>query len=409
MKVTNVSKATALYDEEAGALIGGALLYPDRLEAVAAELVPGHFYRVAHQTVWQAVGELVGQGVRRLDHVLVSDRCRLIDPCFSEGLLPVLLADAIAPLSEHAEIVLRHAAARKATTLAGELQQAIACGADPYLAAGATAKALDEVGAAPGNEPEALTRAELLARADDTAPWVVPDLLRLDWRCIVVAAEGKGKSTLLRQFGVCAAQGIHPLRFSTIAPVRVLLLDAENSRAAIAETGAKLDAQARRSAGERYDPERLRIWCRPGGIDLRDPRHHGELVRELRVQRPQLVVAGPVYKLGRRRQGESYEDAAEGVQQVLGRYTPAFGFALVLEHHAPKGEVGSREMSPFGSQRWLAWPELGLGLYAERDGTGLSVGRFRGDRMAASWPDKLARDEIWPFVGVWSRGLRKAG
>ena len=119
-------------------------------------------------------------------------------------------------------------------------------------------------------------------------------------------------------------------------------------------------------------------------------------MRELRAQEPQLVVAGPVYKLGRRRQGESYEDAAEGVQQVLDDLRTRFGFALVLEHHAPKGEHGSRELAPFGSQRWLAWPELGLGLqpYVERDSTrGLRVQRFRGDRMASAWPDRLVRDE----------------
>ena len=113
--------------------------------------------------------------------------------------------------------------------------------------------------------------------------------------------------------------------------------------------------------------------------------------------------------MGRRRPGESYEDAAEGVQQVLDDLRTRFGFALVLEHHAPKGEGSSREMAPFGSQRWLAWPELGLGLRSEKDGS-LRVERFRGDRMASSWPDKLERGgNAWPFVGVWRQGLRAVG
>jgi replicative DNA helicase len=239
------------------------------------------------------------------------------------------------------------------------------------------------------------------------APWVIPDLLRIDWRAVIVAGEGMGKSTLLRQLAICTAQGVHPLKFTAVPPVRTLVVDAENSVAAIAETGAKLDRQARVAAGERYDPERCRIWSRPGGLDLRDARHRADFVREIRAQAPQLVVAGPVYKLGRRRQGESYEDAAEGVQQVLDDLRMRFHFALVLEHHAPKGEGGSREMAPFGSQRWLAWPELGLGLKSEKGGS-LLVQRFRGDRMASSWPDRIDRGDVWPFVGVWRNGLRAA-
>jgi hypothetical protein len=63
-------------------------------------------------------------------------------------------------------------------------------------------------------------------------------------------------------------------------------------------------------------------------------------------------------------------------------------------------------MAPFGSQRWLAWPELGLGLKPDKETGGLLVRRFRGDRMASDWPDKLVRGQVWPFEGVWHKGLR---
>ena len=43
-----------------------------------------------------------------------------------------------------------------------------------------------------------------------------------------------------------------------------------------------------------------------------------------------------------------------------------FGFALVLEHHAPKPRGGRRDLLPFGSQRWLARPELGIRLKSSR-------------------------------------------
>ena len=227
-----------------------------------------HLDRLAR--VRQAVSELVAEGVSQLDAVLVADRCRRIDPGFSDDALSAVLADAIAPLREHAEIVLGHAAGRRALALLSDAQRAIAEGQDPYAVAGDAAKALDAVGTPAGDRPEALTMAELVESADKVAPWVVPGLLRLDWRCVVVAPEGSGKSTLLRQLGVLGAQGLHPLTFRPIPPVRALVVDAENSRAAIAETGASQDALARRLAGDRYDGSALPHlvpprWARPEG------------------------------------------------------------------------------------------------------------------------------------------------
>jgi replicative DNA helicase len=389
------------------ALVGGALIFPERVENIAADVQALHFYRPAHGVMWAAITGLIGQGITRLDYVLVADRCRSVDPTFDESLVPQMMANAIAPQRAHAEIILRHAAARAALADLAQATADIHAGADPYQVAGQTAKALDKVGPAIGDQPEAMTMPELVAQADHLAPEVIGGLPRLDWRLVVVAGEGSGKSTLLRQLAVCVGQGIHPLRFTRVPPVRALVVDAENSLAAIAETGARLDRQARLVAGDSYEPGRCRTWSRPGGLDLREPRDRAALIRELRAQKPQLVCAGPLYKLGGRHQGESYEDAAEGVQHVLDDLRTRFGFALVIEHHAPKGDgSGSREMAPFGSQRWLAWPELGLGLKPDKETGGLLVRRFRGDRMASDWPDKLVRGQVWPFEGVWHKGLR---
>lgn len=391
------------------AFLGGLAHFPDRLDDAGPALLAEHFYRPVHRVLFGAERELIAERVPGpLDHVLLLDRCRRQDPAFPEDVLASVLAEGIAPHRQHADIIIGLAAGRQVLALTSEAQHAIALGEDAYQVAARAAKSLDEVGTPANRAPEALTVPELVERADQVAPWVVPDLLRVDWRAVIVAGEGMGKSTLLRQLAICAAQGIHPLKFCAVPPVRTLVVDAENSAAAIAETGAKLDRQARLAAGERYDPERCRIWSRPGGLDLRDPRNRADFVREIRAQAPQLVVAGPVYKLGRRQRGESYEDAAEGLQQVLDDLRTRFHFAVVLEAHAPKGEGGAREMSPFGSQRWQAWPELGLGLYAERDGSGLRVQRFRGDRMATSWPDKLARGQVWPFEGAWQKSLKRA-
>jgi len=395
------------FDAEAeAALVGGAMLWPDRIEGIASDVAVEDFYVPAHRALWAAVLDLVARGVTP-DAVTLADHVRAGQLAVDQAVLARLLTDSLPPQRAHAEIVLRHAAARRALLALAEARQGLDGGADPVSVAGATARALDAVAAGvSGDQPEAVTIGQLVERADTSAPWVIPGLLRQDWRCVIVAGEGAGKSTLLRQLAVCAAQGVHPLRFDVMPPVRTLIVDAENSVAAIAETGARLDEQVRRRVGDGYDAERCRVWSKPGGIDLRDPKMRGAFVRELRHQRPALVVAGPVYKLGHRREREGHEDLAEGVQQVLDELRTRFGFALVLEHHAPKGEAGGRrDLAPFGSQRWLAWPELGFGLYPERDGSGLRVGKFRGDRMASLWPDRLVRDQVWPFSGCWERGV----
>ena len=264
---------------------------------------------------------------------------------------------------------------------------------------------LDQIGSRTGHsEPQALTIPEVVERASDLAPWVIPGLLRSDWRAVVVASEGVGKSTLLRQLAMCAAQGVHPLTHRPMDPVRTFIIDAENPLAAIAETGGPIDEQLRRHLAAGYEPDRCRVWSEPGGLDLRTPSARADLVREIRHQQPGLVVAGPIYKLGSRHEKESYEDAAEGLQLVLDDLRTRFGFALVLEHHAPKPQGGKRELLPFGSQRWLAWPELGITLTANELG-GVTVGRFRGDRLHNWWPETLERGGDWPFTGMWEFGI----
>jgi replicative DNA helicase len=397
------------YDEEVEQeFLGGCMAMPDYVERVGASLDAEEFGVPAHQALWLAILAFVAEG-GSLAPAAVADLVRTNGANVSAIDVMGIVASGATPTRRHVMIIKGHAAARRAIRVMGEMRQAIDDGEDPYAVARHAAGQLDTIGAgATGGEPEAMTMGELVARSDERAPWVVPGLLRSDWRCVVVAGEGVGKSVLLRQIGLCAAQGVHPLRRDLIEPVRVLVVDAENALDAIRDTGEPLDAQARRTAGGTYDVSRFRLWSCPGGLDLRAPHDRAALVRELRAQRPQLVCAGPLYKLGRRQVGESYEDAAEGLQQVFDELRTRFGFALLLEHHAPKGAQGSvREMAPFGSQRWPAWPELGIGLYADRDGSGLRLKRFRGDRMASEWPDRLVRGDVWPFDGVWEHRARR--
>ncbi len=386
------------------ALVGSALAYPDRVEAVADDISPDAFFDARLGFVWEAIVELIVDG-GRVDPVIVADRVRGRGGEVDAETLATLAVDAGPPSREHVEVVLRHRAARLVGRALIETKAALATG-DPFEVAARCAATLDAIGARAGSgRTEAMTLPELLERGADAAPWVIPGLLRSDWRIVVVGSEGNGKSTLLRQIAICAAQGVHPFTFDRIEPVRALVVDAENPLAAIAETGSWIDEKVRGAVGDDYGAARCRVWSRPGGLDLREPGDRAALVRELRAQRPALVVAGPIYKLGGRRPSESYEDAAEGLLAVLDELRVRFGFALVLEHHAPKPQQGRREMLPFGSQRWLAWPEIGVGLVPDRDRPDvLRLDRFRGDRLRSFWPDRVVRGNDWPFFGEWDGG-----
>lgn len=220
---------------------------------------------------------------------------------------------------------------------------------------------------------------------------------------MIVGAEGVGKAVTMRQIAGAAAQGIHPFNLTPIPAVRTLLVDVENPADAIVET-ADMIAKAARHQSDGYDPDRAHIWHQPGGINLRDRADRLRFDQVLAKVRPDVVCAGPMYKLYRVGARESDEQAAQEVQHIFDDLRTRYSFALVLEHHAPKGSGPVRDLLPYGSSLWLRWPELGIKLDPDVDAGGkgsLGVGRWRRDRVVCSWPYRLDRGTRWPWVGWW--------
>ena len=188
------------------------------------------------------------------------------------------------------------------------VQDELANGADPYDQAERLRVDLSSVGSPVAQgDGQSISLEEILETGSIDTPWVVPGLLRRDWRAVIVASEGSGKSTLLRQIATCAGpEGVHPLKFHRCEPIRVLVIDAENPLGAVAETGGRILEQVRRTVGTDYDSDRLRFLMRPGGLDLRSRHDRSQVERELVHHRPDLVVAGPAYKLASRRDRESF-------------------------------------------------------------------------------------------------------
>lgn len=219
-------------------------------------------------------------------------------------------------------------------------------------------------------------------------------------------------SVLFRQVAIAAAAGIHPMLHTPIPKQVSLVVDLENPDEAIIDVCNPIVAEARRTNGEGYEHERAWLWHRPGGINLRARGDRAQLEAVIATVRPSLVCIGPLYKCYQVGGHESDEQAAGEVERVFDDLRTRYQFALMIEHHAPKktSMSGKRDLNPYGSSLWLRWPELGITLEPiDGDVRNIRLGRFRGDRVVSSWPERLERSKPWPWRGVYPEDDLRSG
>lgn len=398
---------TAPEDLEAEAHVLGACMYrSDLIEQVALVLDPSDFHDPKNGWAFQAIIDLWNAG-EPVDAKTVSARLNGNGPSDQDLTRFVGGVPASAHAPKYARIIVEHRARRKLIDLAAEIVDQARNLLDPGEIVDSFRAALSSVQLPSGRVPTDLIRLDdLLDRPEaDREPWVIPGLLRRDWRVIVVAPEGAGKTLLLQQVAVCAAQGVHPLTYRPIPAVRVLIVDLENPEERISHGCTPIRDRVRGKVTD-YDPGRAMLWHRPGGIDLRTRATCSEFEAVLEHVRPNLVVMGPAYKASTRHKGEGWDEGAAQVQRVLDGFRTRFRFALLMEDHAPQSTGGVRDLRPFGSSLWLRWPEIGLKLTPQGDGPRvLDVKRWRGDRLPNEWPDRLEESSMWPWVGVWENGI----
>ncbi len=381
------------------AVIGDMLALPSITGQVAATLRTEDFFAGVLGAAFAAIVEAHGKGQH---HDVTSLRDALRSKGWDPGapFFIQLVESGSGAWRHHAETVISMSARRTVTAALGEAMSDIGNhGMDPYAVADTLTGRLAAV-RKPVSEPS-----RDLWSLDDfmdqpahvDAPWLVPGLLKRGWRVVVVAGEGAGKSVLWRQFAVLAAQGIHPFRYFTFDPVVTLLVDLENPAEAITKTCRNIRDGV---SAELYERDRAWLWHRPQGIDLRSRADLAELEANIAACRPDLVCLGPLYKAYSRQSNETDEDATRDVQASLDDLRTRYGFALLLEHHAPQDTGGLRNLRPYGSSLWLRWPELGLGMRridpeGRRDA---EIERWRGDRMANEWPKFLNEGAQYPWV-----------
>ena len=239
------------------------------------------------------------------------------------------------------------------------------------------------------SEHQLLNITDFLAQGDEEWDWLVPGFLEHTDRCLLTASEGHGKSTLLRQWAIQIAAGVHPITSEPIEPATAVIVDVENSARQMRRAARPL----MRLVPE-IDPDRLHLISRADGLNLRDPGDVAWLDRLVADSGAQVLVIGPIYKLADG--NPNSEEESKPAALALDRIRVHHGVTLLLEAHSAKAAPGiKRTKEPIGWSGWLRWPELGLHLGEHGEITHWRRPR-NGD--AITLPDTFTRGGRWPFT-----------
>lgn len=246
---------------------------------------------------------------------------------------------------------------------------------------------------ATNTELVAKTLGEILDTPEVPADWVIPNLFERGDRLIVTGYEGLGKTTWIRQMGICAAAGINPITLDHLdAPVRSLVVDVENSEKQWRRETFDMAALAAQY-GTTSPRDNIRVHC-GGRMDLRRDRDLGLVHRLVDEHQPEILFIGPIYRLVPT--GINNDEEAAPLIAALDTLRDR-GLVLVMEAHAPKGDAQNRNLAPRGSAALMGWPEFGFGLAPTEEGA--EVKRWRADRdRKRDWPNRLSKGSAFPWT-----------
>lgn len=348
--------------------------------------------------LWQAVEEMVAErgfvsgqeeAIRR-SGVTEADWQRLcaeVEPVWSFG-----------ELFRIAEQISTMAAYRKLRMLGSGMINQVEMSESPEDIVKSTLDHLGEVRAVVPEIVAKRTLRDVMASDDDESfDWAVPNWLEFRDRVMLTGREGGGKTSLLRQWSIQLALGIHPWTAERFRPLRVLMVDLQDGRV---RNEREFRWIARMAGVEPTDE--LFIESRDSGLNvvssIADRRWLEGLIRGTR---PEVVALGPIYRMAI---GEDATDAT-AMQRLIDQFDTMrnrYDVAWLLEAHSPKAAMSrQRSWEPFGSQRFMAWPDAGVGLQPiSKQPQGARFLSWRGnrDRLSKIWPGEVVWGKRWPWV-----------
>lgn len=384
------------HDAQAERAVLAAMLESATARREARRHITGaDLYEPVHERVWEAISQL-DRHDKPVDPVtllavLKSDQQAAI--LLPELVTTVALPDAI---GDHAAIVRgwairrrveekAHAVYLRAMTAEGNAQGFAAKVANEFAA-------IRDSGVA--DEVEARTLAELLAESDDEPDWLIPGLLERRDRLMLTGEEGLGKSHLLRQIALLGAAGIHPWTLDRFDPIKVTVIDCENTWAQVRR---KMRPATEFAARYGQNPaDRVIVEC-SSRMDITRDRDLARIHNLLDAQQPDLVAIGPLYRLVPR--ALQTDDDAAPVLAALDTIRDR-GIALLIEAHAGHtvGKGGMRDLRPRGSSALLGWPEFGLGMRGIGTEGYADLVQWRGNREEREWPKRLRKGDGYRWI-----------
>jgi replicative DNA helicase len=389
-------------------VIGSLLLNPAVLRDVREEVVPSDFQEMRLGEIYKGIIGMAAAG-EPIDYLTVWDKLADWDVRgYDLSHLSYWSSSVTSPLTApyYARIVREGALVRDLASVGRKL---IAV-REPGVALQHSLEELRRIrdrDVSAGTEHATMLRDVLAVDEQaDAYDWAVPGLLERRDRLVLTGSEGGGKSTFLRQIAVLSAAGIHPFRFAPIRPIRVLVVDAENSQRQWRRAVREMADNAAHIG--RVDPrDQVALHCLTSQIDITRPQDLGMVHRLVDETKPDILLIGPLYKLVPRSIKD--DDDAAPVIAALDSLRDR-NVALLIEAHAghTTSSRGERDLRPRGSSALLGWPEFGLGIAPEKELKNgrrtFSVSRWRGDRDARAWPEQLYRrdptnpGQIWPWA-----------
>jgi len=377
-------------DETAEKAVINCCMYSDVARRRARQIISREdFHSTACESLWVAMEEMDASETA-VDPVTLNAAIQGHPGGVAYLLTVVSMPDVVhSNIEEYATTVRSWAVRRRLDALAHRVQQlALDPTHDPYLLTSTAVTRFTELrdtGAT--GEVQSRLLADLLAEVDEPYDWVINGLMERRDRLVLTGQEGLGKSYLARQVGIFSAAGLHPFTLDRIRPVRVQILDYENSWKQIRRGSRRLyDFAAEYGADLRRNIHVASL----GRIDITRDRDLSMLHREVDVAQPDVIVVGPLYRLTNK--AIQTDDEAAPVLAALDTLRDR-GCSLIIEAHAghTRDSGGERDLRPRGSSALLGWPEFGYGMRRIGDTNKVRLVPWRGDRDDRGWPQFLRR------------------